>query len=127
MRISITRKWKSSALTARSCLEWLYKYTFPTEAKFNDPQHARRIANFFISELQRNGTTAASVFCTSAPASVDAIFQAAQSENMLILAGKMMMDSHAPADILDTAQSSYDDSKALIERWHKRERCLYTQ
>jgi len=107
-------------------LEWLNKYTFPTEAKFNDPAHANRIAEFFIAELQRNGTTAASVFCTSAPGSVDAIFEAAQAENMLLLAGKMMMDSYAPADILDTAQASYDDSKALIERWHKRGRCLYT-
>ena len=38
----------------------------------------------------------------------------------------MMMDSHAPADLVDTAQSSYDNTKALIERWHKRGRCLYT-
>ena len=107
-------------------LEWLNKYTFPTEAKFKDPAHAGRIAEFFIAELQRNGTTAASVFCTSAPGSVDAIFEAAQRENMLLLAGVMMMDSHAPSNILDTAQSSYDDSKALIERWHKRGRCLYS-
>ncbi len=107
-------------------LEWLNKYTFPTEAKFNDPEHAQRIADFFIAELLRNGTTAASVFCTSAPESVDAIFEAAQACNMLILAGKMMMDSHAPANILDTAQTSYDDSKALIHRWHERGRCLYT-
>ena len=107
-------------------LEWLNKYTFPTEAKFNDPEHAQQIADFFIAELLRNGTTAASVFCTSAPESVDAIFEAAQAGNMLVLAGKMMMDSHAPANILDTAQTSYDDSKALIHRWHKRGRCLYT-
>ena len=107
-------------------LEWLNKYTFPAEARFNDPAHAQRIAEFFIAELQRNGTTAASVFCTSAPGSVDAIYEAALRDNMLILAGKMMMDSHAPANILDTAQSSYDDSKSLIERWHKRGRCLYT-
>ena len=107
-------------------LEWLNKYTFPAEAKFNDPAHAARIAEFFIAELQRNGTTAASVFCTSAPGSVDAVFEAAQADNMLLLAGKMMMDSHAPASILDTAQASFDDSKALIGRWHKRGRCLYT-
>ncbi len=107
-------------------LEWLNKYTFPTEAKFNDPEHAARIADFFIAELQRNGTTSASVFCTSAPGSVDAIFESAMRQNMLILAGKMMMDSHAPPSILDTAQNSYDDTKALIERWHKRGRCLYT-
>ncbi len=107
-------------------LEWLNTYTFPAEAKFNDPEHARTIADFFIAELLRNGTTSASVFCTSAPPSVDAIFEAAEMRNMLILAGKMMMDRHAPADILDTAGGSYDDSKALIERWHKRGRCLYT-
>ena len=107
-------------------LEWLNKYTFPTEAKFNNPEHAQQIADFFIAELLRNGTTAASVFCTSAPESVDAIFEAAQAGNMLVLAGKMMMDSHAPANILDTAQTSYDDSKTLIHRWHKRGRCLYT-
>ena len=107
-------------------LEWLNKYTFPTEAKFNDDLHAQRIAEFFVAELFRNGTTSASVFCTSAPGSVDAIFEAAQQRDMLILAGKMMMDSHALPDILDTAQTSYDDSKALIERWHRRGRCVYT-
>ncbi len=107
-------------------LEWLNKYTFPAEARFVDDDHARRIADFFIDELHRNGTTAASVFCTSAPGSVDAIFEAAQRFNMLLLAGKMMMDSHAPANLVDTAQSSYDDSKALIERWHRRGRCLYS-
>lgn len=107
-------------------LEWLQKYTFPAEAKFRDPAHARRIADFFVAELLRNGTTSASVFCTSAPGSVDAIFAAAQPVNMLMLAGKMMMDRHAPAKLLDTAQASYDESKALIERWHGRGRCLYT-
>lgn len=45
---------------------------------------------------------------------------------MLLLAGVMMMDRHAPANLVDTAQSSYDDSKALIDCWHKRGRCLYT-
>ena len=107
-------------------LEWLKKYTFPTEAKFIDDKHAQRIAEFFVAELFRNGTTSASVFCTSAPGSVDAIFEAAQQRDMLILAGKMMMDSHALPAILDTAQTSYDDSKALIERWHRQGRCVYT-
>ncbi len=107
-------------------LEWLNTYTFPAEAKFTDPQHAGRIAEFFVDELLLNGTTAASVFCTSAPASVDAIFEAAQRRNMLLLAGKMMMDRHAPPALLDSAQASYDDSKALIERWHRNGRGRYT-
>ena len=107
-------------------LDWLNKYTFPAEARFSNREHASQIASFFVDELLRNGTTAASVFCTSAPHSADAIFEAAQARDMLLLAGKMMMDSHAPASILDSAQQSYDDSKALIHRWHKRGRCLYS-
>ena len=107
-------------------LEWLQTYTFPAEARFHDRERAGRIARFFVKELHRNGTTAASVFCTSAPGSVDAIFEAARERDMLLLAGKMMMDRGAPDNLLDSAQSSYDDSKALIARWHKRGRCLYS-
>lgn len=107
-------------------LEWLNKYTFPTEAKFTDEQHAYNIAEFFMDELKRNGTTSASVYCTTAPESVDAIFQSAQQDDMLILAGKMMMDQHAPQSILDTPQESYDQSKELIDRWHDKGRALYT-
>ena len=40
-------------------LEWLDRYTFPTEAKFRDIDYARTIASFFLDELLRNGTTTA--------------------------------------------------------------------
>jgi guanine deaminase len=39
-------------------LEWLNRYTFPTERKFEDPEHARRVARAFYDELLRNGTLA---------------------------------------------------------------------
>jgi guanine deaminase len=35
------------------------------------------------------------------------------------------MDRNAPAALLDTAQSAYDASKALIARWHGRGRLAY--
>ncbi len=106
-------------------LDWLTTYTFPAEQAFADPAHAAHIASFFCDELLRNGTTSASVFCTVHPGSVDALFEAASSRNMAMAAGKVMMDRHAPAALLDTAQSSYDDSKALLERWHGKGRNLY--
>ncbi|MGZ7041331.1 MAG: guanine deaminase, partial [Thermoanaerobaculia bacterium] len=34
-------------------LEWLNRYTFPTEAKFRDPVHAATIARAFYDELLR--------------------------------------------------------------------------
>jgi len=106
-------------------LQWLQKYTFPTEGRFLDRETADRIAEFFIAELLRNGTTTASVFCTVHPHSADALFAAASQVNMRISGGKVMMDRNAPDYLLDTAQSSYDDTKALIDRWHNQGRAIY--
>jgi guanine deaminase len=42
-----------------------------------------------------------------------------------MIAGKVMMNRNAPDFLLDTAQSSYDETKALIEKWHQKGRLLY--
>ena len=34
-----------------------------------------------------------------------------------MIAGKALMDRHAPAELTDTAQGGYDESRALIEKW----------
>ena len=106
-------------------LEWLEKYTFPTEAKFADRAFADSIAEFFCDELLRNGTTTAGVFATIHPESVDAIFSAAQKRDMCMISGKVMMDRNAPDFICDTPESSYQQSAELIKRWHQKGRALY--
>ncbi|WP_020560624.1 guanine deaminase [Thiofilum flexile] len=106
-------------------LEWLNTYTFPVESQFKDEAYASEIANFFLKELLRNGTTTALVFGTVHPQSVDAFFKVAQALNLRMIAGKVMMDRHAPAYLTDTPESSYADSKALIERWQGVGRLQY--
>lgn len=106
-------------------LSWLNTYTFPTEIQFKDKAYASEIAKFFVNELLKNGTTTALVFCTVHPESVDALFEAAEQHQMRLIAGKVMMDRHAPEALCDTVESSYDDSKALIEKWHGQGRALY--
>ena len=106
-------------------LEWLNTYTFPTELQFKDKAYADQIAAFFVQELLKNGTTTALVFCSVHAESVDALFEAAEQHQMRLIAGKVMMDRHAPEDLCDTAESAYSDSKALIEKWHGKGRNLY--
>ncbi|WP_204103434.1 MULTISPECIES: guanine deaminase [Spirulina sp. CCY15215] len=106
-------------------LEWLHQYTFPTERKFKEKSYAKKMASFFLDELLRNGTTTALVFTTIFPESVDAFFEAAGDRNLRAIAGKVMMDCNAPDYLKDTAQSSYEETKALIQKWHKNERLLY--
>jgi guanine deaminase len=106
-------------------LDWLHQYAFPEEAKFADPDHAREVAEVFVEELLRNGTTTALVFGTVHAHSADAIFEAAEAKNMRLIAGKVLMDKHCPAELRDDPESAYADSKALIEKWHGRGRLGY--
>ena len=106
-------------------LQWLETYTFPTEGQFADKTHAREVAEFFLDELLRNGTTTALVFGTVHPESVEAFFEAAEARNLRMIAGKVLMDRHCPSYLQDTPETAYADSKTLIEKWHGRGRLSY--
>ncbi|MFP3786863.1 amidohydrolase family protein, partial [Burkholderia sp. SIMBA_024] len=49
---------------AANLLEWLNTYTFVAEQKFADEQHAEFIAERFLDELIRHGTTTAVAYCS---------------------------------------------------------------
>jgi guanine deaminase len=106
-------------------LDWLSTYTFPEESKFRDAQHGRRIARLFLDEVIRHGTTTVAAYCSVHKSSAEAFFAESNARNMLNIAGKVMMDRNAPDAVLDTPQSSYDDTKALIGQWHGKGRQLY--
>ena len=106
-------------------LDWLNTYTFPCESQFADKGHAQEVADVFLKELLRNGTTTALVFGSVHPQSVDALFEAAQRLDLRLIAGKVMMDRNAPDYLTDTAETGYSESKALIERWHGKGRLHY--
>jgi guanine deaminase len=107
-------------------LEWLERYTFPEEEKFARRSHAEGAATFFLDELLRHGTTTASVFGTVHADATDAFFATAAQRGVRMLAGKCLMDRHAPATLCDTAESGARDSRELIERWHGYERLRYS-
>ncbi|MCH9695608.1 MAG: guanine deaminase [Gammaproteobacteria bacterium] len=106
-------------------LDWLNRYAYPAEMRFENKDYAAEVAGVFLDELLANGTTTALVFGTVHPHSADAIFDAAQARGMRLIAGKVLMDRHCPEALRDTPASAYEDSLALIERWHGRARLGY--
>lgn len=106
-------------------LQWLDQYTFPVESQYHCADHAAAMSAFFLQQLLANGTTSALVFGTVHPQSVEALFSAAEALEMRLIAGKVMMDRHAPDALLETPEQSYADTQALIERWHGRGRLSY--
>jgi guanine deaminase len=107
-------------------IDWLNAYTFPEEMRFADPAYAAETAGRYLDLLLANGTTTVCSYCTIHPESVDAFFEAAGARGMRVAAGKTCMDRDtAPPGLRDTAQAAYDQSKALVKRWHGRGRASY--
>lgn len=113
------------ASPAPGLLPWLETYTFPTERQFGDPAHAREVADFFLDELLRCGTTTAMVYCTVHRESVDAFFEASAARNLRMAAGKVLMDRNCPEFLRDTAEGGARDSEDLIKKWHNKGRAMY--
>ena len=107
-------------------LNWLNRYTFPTEAKFKDKRFAEETARMFFRELLMNGTTTANIFATTFPESVDAIFEESERYNALTICGKVLQDRNLPDNLKDrSAEDSILESECLLKKWHGRGRQLY--
>lgn len=106
-------------------LDWLHTHTFPAELRMADAAHAARMSALFVDALLARGTTAACVFPTVHAVSVEALFQAAQARGMRLVAGKVLMDRHAPPALCDDVEGAERECTALIERWHGQGRLAY--
>ena len=106
-------------------LDWLDRHTFPAEQRFADAGHAAQQSALFLDALLAVGTTAAVVFPTVHRHSVDALFDAGVQRGMRLIAGKVLMDRHAPDALRDDVDEAERDCTELIERWHGRDRCAF--
>ncbi len=106
-------------------LDWLNKYTFVEEQRYADPDLCKANATFLLDTLLKHGTTTAVAYGSVHPQSMEAYFSEALRRNMRMIGGKVMMDRNAPAGLLDTPQRGYDESRALIAKWHDKGRLSY--
>ncbi|NQU66163.1 MAG: guanine deaminase [SAR324 cluster bacterium] len=109
----------------KQLLEWLDKCAFPIEGRFSDADYAGEVADFFLQELLRNGTTTAQVMCTVHPQSAEILFQKSLKKNLRLIAGKTLMNSNAPGYLLDDASLGFEASLELIQKWHGQGRLSY--
>jgi len=105
-------------------LEWLERYAFPAEIAYAEKPFAQAQAELFMHSLFRHGTTSALTFTTVHEHTAEALFTAAERHNARMLAGKVLMNRNAPAELTDSGDG-IKESEALIERWHNRGRLAY--
>lgn len=101
-------------------LEWLQRYTFPTEMRFADASHAREVARALFAELLRHGTTTALIFSTIHTQATEAFFEESERAGFRGIIGKTLMDRNAPDGLLQPADGAFEESLALAKVWHGR-------
>lgn len=80
-------------------LDWLAQNAFPEEARYADPDYARRAYRIFVDDLKRSPTTRACVFATvHADASLELARQLEES-GLICYVGKVNMDRDSPDDL----------------------------
>jgi guanine deaminase len=99
-------------------LEWLARSTFPEEARFADPAHARAVAEVFATRLAAAGTTLAFVYGPVFPAATDVLLEVLDRRGMRAIAGPVLMDEHCPEALRIGADDALAGVDALAERWH---------
>ena len=97
--------------------DWLYKCTFPMEARYADPEFAKLVYDAFIDDMIANGTMHACVYGTVHTEATSYLIEAMDRKGIKGFAGKVNMDRSAQEDLLETPEASIRETEAFLEKY----------
>ncbi|MBE6990650.1 MAG: guanine deaminase [Ruminococcaceae bacterium] len=95
-------------------LDWLGTYAFPTEARFGDPDYARRTYRRLASDLITNGTTRVCMFSSLHTEATWILMEELERAGVTGYVGKVNMDRNGVPGLL---QETAEQSAAETLRW----------
>ena len=96
-------------------LQWLNKYTFPTECRFKDDKFATDIYTKAVKRHLMNGTTTCCYYGTIHLSSSKILTNIIHKIGQRAYIGKVCMDRNAPDYYIETTENSINDTKLIIE------------
>jgi guanine deaminase len=100
-----------------SLLQWLERYTFPTEAKFSDPEYSKKRAKIFFERLSKVGTFGGAVFSSIHEGALTAAMNEAKGDFVI---GNVLMTMNSPAELTQSEDAAIGLTKKLIKNYGKR-------
>lgn len=94
-------------------LDWLNTYTFPTEARFADPEYARAVYKQLARELIENGTTRVCMFSSLHREATLILMEELEKAGVTGYVGKVNMDRNG----IPALQEDTESSKRETLRW----------
>lgn len=102
-------------------LEWLEKYTFPTESKFKDPKFAEHVYDRAVRRVLRNGTTTACYYGTLHTDACLQLYDTVAKYGQRAFIGKVNMTQNSPDYYVEkSAEESLNETKRFVDEVLKR-------
>ena len=102
-------------------LEWLNKYTFPAEAKYENPEYARETYGRFVERMVKSATTRACIFATIHTPATLILMELLEKSGLHTMVGKVNMDRNSP-DYLreENAKQAGEDTRNWVKEAKER-------
>ncbi|CAA9999904.1 unnamed protein product [Nesidiocoris tenuis] len=96
-------------------LDWLDKYTFPLEMRYKDENFAKKVYHDVVKSTLKSGTTTACYYGTIHRQSTTHLAKAASQLGQRALVGKVNMNRNSPANLVESTDSSLEDTESFIK------------
>jgi guanine deaminase len=100
-----------------SLLEWLQKYTFPTEMKFANKKYAKDKARHFFKKLTQSGTLGGACYSSIHEEALNAAMKEVRGEFVI---GNVLMNMNSPKELTQSEKESLKLTKNLIKKFGAR-------
>lgn len=102
-------------------LDWLQKYAFPEESKYESSEYAYKAYSIFTEQLKKSATTRACIFATCHRIGTEILMELLEESGLVTYVGKLNMDREAPDTIREKSASySAEETSKWIEESQER-------
>ena len=87
-------------------MDWLNRYTFPEEEKYEELTYARKAYGLFVDALKKGATTRACIFATRHRFATELLMELMEESGLISYVGKVNMDREASEALVETSAES---------------------
>ena len=91
-------------------MDWLNRYTFPEEEKYDDLEYAKKAYSMFVDKLKNGATTRSCIFATRHRYATELLMEMMEESGLVSYVGKVNMDREASEGLVEDSAmiSAYD-------------------
>ena len=84
-------------------MDWLNRYTFPEEEKYENLEYAKKAYSMFVDALKRGATTRSCIFATRHRYSTELLMELMEESGLISYVGKVNMDREASDALIEAS------------------------